>query len=144
MTRIIIKNIRQSETGTAIVEFALLAPVIIGLMLGVIQIGMSMQSRSAMRDVVSETARYAMVEYQRQNAITNEALETYGETIARSPQFLMNDTVDVTVDDASTLRVPGTFEKTMTITYTPRDIVPFFNFTSREMSYTRPIFLLDE
>ena len=44
-----LRRLRRDDRGAAIIEFALLAPVLLGLMLGVLQMGLQMQSFNALR-----------------------------------------------------------------------------------------------
>ena len=136
--------VHRDQRGTTIIEFALLAPVILGLFMGAIQIGISMQAHNSLRGVASDTARYAVVEYMKENKITDLAIQTKAVSIARGSPYLLNDSVNVTVTPVATPRVHGTHEKTLTITYTPPQVLPFFDFTSEQMSFSRPIFVIDE
>ena len=138
------KALRSDERGTTIIEFALLAPVIIGLFMGAIQIGISMQAQNSLRGVASDTARFAVVEYMKENKVTDSAIRLRALLIAQSSPYLLNDSVNVTVTPVATPRVHGTHEKTLTITYTPPQVLPFFDFTSEQMSFSRPIFVIDE
>ena len=138
------KALRSDERGTTIIEFALLAPIIIGLFMGAIQIGISMQAQNSLRGVASDTARFAVVEYMKENKVTDSAIRLRALLIAQSSPYLLNDSVNVTVTPVATPRVHGTHEKTLTITYTPPQVLPFFDFTSEQMSFSRPIFVIDE
>ncbi len=137
-------HLKRDCQGSTIIEFALLAPVMFGMMFGVIQVGLSMQSYNAMRNISSETARYALVEYMKKNEITNAAIETRAETIATTSPYMMLDNFQATVADAATQRVAGAHEKTLTVTYTPPNVLPFFNWASTQLSFSRPIFVIDE
>ena len=139
-----LESIRSDESGTTIIEFALLAPVILGLFFGLIQIGISMQAYNSMRGVASDTARYAVVEYMKQNEVGNDTIKSKARQIATGSPYLLQNTVQVTVTSVATPQVQGTFEKTLKITYTPPNILPFFNFVSPQLEYERPIFVIDE
>lgn len=137
-------SIRSDERGAALIEFAMLAPIIIGMMIGVVQVGVALQAKNALRGVASDTARYAVIEYMKKNEITDAQIETQAETIARDAPYMLLSNVDATVADVATPRVDGTFEKTLTITYEPPAFIPFFDWTSQRLSFSRPIFLIDE
>lgn len=140
----LLKQLRRDDQGSTIIEFALLAPVIIGMFIGVIQVGISMQAYNSMRGVASDTARYAVVEYMNERTVTDDAIKTKALDIAKSAPYSLQDTVQVTVVPVATPRVHGTFEKTITITYTPPDILPLVDFASKELTFSRPIFVIDE
>ncbi|MBO6608297.1 pilus assembly protein [Altererythrobacter sp.] len=137
-------RILRDQSGSTIVEFAILAPAIIGLLFGVFQVGLGMQAKNSMRSIAQETARYAVVEYQKQNEISDAVIENWAEAQAMSAPYLLNSSFDATVTAVGTPRVDGTFEKTLTLTYTPPAVVPLVNWVSPNLTYTRPIFLLDE
>ena len=137
-------RLRCDERGTAIIEFALLAPVILGLFFGLIQIGISMQAYNSLRGVASDTARFAVVEYMNTNEVNDTAIENKAKAIATGAPYLLNNSVTATITPVANPRVHGTHEKTLRITYTPPTVLPFFDFTSKQMSYERPIFVIDE
>ena len=138
------RTLRADKRGATIIEFALLAPVVLGLFFAAIQIGVSMQAHNSLRGIASDTARFAVIEYMRQNEITDNAIQTKAVAIAQSSPYLLNDSIDVTVTPVVNPRVHGTHEKTMTLTYTPPNVMPFFDFTSKQMTFSRPIFVIDE
>src|SRR3546814_2060967 len=57
-------KLRRDARGTTLVEFALASPILIMFMLAVMQIGMTMQAYSALREVIGSGGRAAMVAYQ--------------------------------------------------------------------------------
>jgi len=137
-------NLRDDNSGATVIEFAILAPAIIGMMLGVLQVGLSMQAQNALRGVASDTARYAVIEYMKKNEVTNATIKDQAEAIGEGAPYLLQDSFTATVIDATTQRANGTFEKTLTLTYTPPNVLPLFQFVSQELEFERPIFLIDE
>ena len=144
MTRFLAKTLRRDEAGSTLVEFAILAPVIIAMIIGVIQVGTSMQSYNAMRSIASDTARYAVIEYQKKNEVTDSALESYAEATAQRAPYLLQSGFDATVTAVASPRVSGTFEKTLVVTYTPPSFMPIIPITPPQLRFTRSIFVLDE
>lgn len=139
------QSIAKDVTGSAVVEFAILAPVVFGMIFGVIQVGTSMQSYNAMRGIASDTARYAVIEYQKKNEVTDAALKTYAENLAKAPPYLLRGTQPViTITPVASPRVSGTFEKTLVIKYTPPSYMPIVPIKPPELKFTRSIFVLDE
>lgn len=138
------KALAKDTHGSTIVEFALLAPVVFGMFFGLIQIGISMQSYSSLRSVASDTARWAVVEYMKQNEVTDAQIQTKAVAIAQAAPYMLNDTITATITPVATPRVHGTHEKTLVMTYTPPNVLPFFDFTSQQQTFTRPIFVIDE
>ena len=144
MKKVRLPAIARDERGSTIVEFALLAPVVFGMFFGLIQIGISMQAYNSLRGVASDTARWATVEYMKKNEVTDAAMQTKAVAIAQDAPYLLNDSINVTITPVATPRVHGTHEKIMTLTYTPPEVLPFFNFTSGQQRFSRPIFVIDE
>ncbi|OGS58120.1 MAG: hypothetical protein A3J40_08975 [Erythrobacter sp. RIFCSPHIGHO2_12_FULL_63_10] len=138
------QSILRDESGATIIEFALLGPIVLGLMIGVIQIGLAMQSYNAVRSVTAETARFALVAYQQGNDPTNATIRTQALGIADGPPYLLdrNDLV-ITVNDAAVQRVDGAKELTVSVAYQTPTVLPFFTWVSPIVSHERPIFLLD-
>ena len=139
-----LKKLAHNQDGATIVEFAILAPAIIGLLFGVFQVGLGMQAQNALRSIAQETSRYAVVEYQIGNEVTDATIETWAENTATSAPYLLNNTFDATVTAVSTPRVAGTHEKTITLTYTPPAVVPLVDWISPQLTFSRPIIVLDE
>ena len=144
MIRVFSRRLANDQNGSTIVEFALLAPVLFGMFFGLIQIGISMQAYNSLRGVASDTARWAVVEYMKQNEVTDAQIQTKAVAIAQSAPYMLNDSVEVTITPVATTRIHGTHERNMVITYTPPDVLPFFDFVSKQQSFERPIFMIDE
>ena len=123
-----VQEIIRADDGATIVEFALLGPMVIGMMIAVLQLGMAMQSYNAVRSVTAETARYALVEYQKGNDVNNDTIEATALDLADgAPYLLMRQDLTVSVADAGVQRVNGARELTVDVScllYTspsPRD-----------------------
>lgn len=135
-------SLASDSRGAVIIEFAILAPLLFGLMIGVVQVGMGMQAYNSMRSIAGDTARYAVVEYQKGNSPGNSTIEAEAIEIATSDEYRLNSSVEVDVTNAATERFDGAWEKTITITYTVPSVLPLFDWTSPTLTFTRPIFLL--
>lgn len=138
-------RVRRDETGVSAIEFALLGPIFLLLFFGVLQVGMAMQSYNALRGLSADVARYAMVQYQTGNRLSNSQIETWAENAALgAPYLLEQDRVNAVVSTASTQRVDGARELQLVISYQLDSILGFAGIELPFISYTRPIFLLDE
>lgn len=144
MNKDFLSRLSTDKRGSALVEFALLAPIVFGMFFGIIQLGISMQAQNSLRGIASDTARWAVVEYMKQNEVNDDAIKAKAVAIATSTPYSLKNTVRVTITPVATPRIHGTFEKKIKIDYTPPNVMPFFNFTSQQQSFERPIFLLDE
>ncbi len=128
--------------GATLVEFALLAPAFIVMLLGVLQVGLALQSYNAMRILSGDVARYAMVEDAKGTAKTTTELQNYAENIGDEPPYLLTN-VDAAVVTAANQRVTGANELTLTITYQIPSIVASMGLEGPEITYARPIFLTE-
>ena len=91
-------RLRHASDGAVLIEFAILAPVILGMMLAILQIGIGMQSYNALRAVAAETARYSVVNYQTANKLSTTQLRNYARSIASAPPYqLLADRFDAAV-----------------------------------------------
>ncbi|MBY6217700.1 TadE/TadG family type IV pilus assembly protein [Qipengyuania aquimaris] len=137
------KRLRNDESGATVVEFALLLPVIFGSFLGVLQAGMSMMTYNSLRNLSAETSRYTLVEYQISNELTHTQIEDDGK--ARAGSHGLDPTkFTIDVETATTQRIEGATELTLTTTYEVMSVVSFLGVDKFDVSFTRPIFLIDE
>ena len=138
-----LRRLRADSSGSSVIEFAIVAPTLVAGMIGVVQIGMGMQSYNAVRSVTADASRYALVEYQRGNTPSNADIQTEAFSIARGAPYLMDDaSLVIRVTDAATQRVSGATEKTIFVSYTIPVVVPVFDFAAPTITHTRPIFVV--
>lgn len=138
-----VRRVVRDSSGSTLVEFALIGPTVMLLMIGALQVAIAMQSYNAIRNVAAETARFAVVEYQRGLAPSTQALEAKARALASATPYMLNsDAFAATVRDAATQRVEGAREMTITVTYTVPTVLPFKQWTSPEIDFSRPIFVL--
>jgi Flp pilus assembly protein TadG len=137
-------RLRRSECGSAAVEFALLAPVLITMMVGILQVGVMVQNYSAVRSVGADVARHAMIAFTVGQPMTETAMSDYGESIAEAPPYFMSDArLTVTVAPVATPQVASTIEKTLTITYHAPSFIESLGLRGPTISYSRPIIVTD-
>lgn len=133
----------RASDGSALVEFAILAPAILSMMLGVFQIGIGMQNYNALRAVAADTARYSVVNYQTANKLSHTQLRNYARSIASAaPYGLLADRFDATVSQAATQRVAGATEMTITVTYDVPTVLSVIGIDDIPLSFSRPIFVV--
>lgn len=143
--RQLFSRLRRDDTGATAIEFALLSPALILMMIGVLQVGMAMQNYNALRGLSADVARYTMVQYQTGNTISNSQIETWAENHALgAPYLLHQDRVNAVVTTPSTQRVTGATELQLVISYQMDSFLGFAGIEFPFITYTRPIFLLDE
>ena len=137
-------RLKRDESGAVIVEFALLAPIFLLLLVGVLQVGMAMQNYNALRGVSADVARYAMVQYQTGNELSNSQLETWAENQALGAPYLLDQNrINATITTAASQRVTGATELQVIMSYQLDSFLGFAGIEFPFVTYTRPIFLLD-
>lgn len=139
-----ITSLIRDGRGAVTVEFALIGPVLIAMMLGVLQFGLGMQNYNALRSASADVARYAVVNYQTSNKLTDSQLQNYMRSVAtRSPYNLIDKRLEVSIANATTQRVTGATEKTITLSYTIPTMLSFVGIDDIPLTYSRPVFLLN-
>lgn len=139
-----LRLLRQDTRGAIAVEFALLAPILITLMIGVFHMGVYMQNYNAIRSLASDGARYTMVEYQKGNEVDNATIRSVVLAGAvNAPYLLDSDRLEITVSTASTSRVTDAKEINLAISYRLEDWLPFADLPATTLTYDRPIFVVE-
>ncbi|MGQ7829139.1 TadE/TadG family type IV pilus assembly protein [Altererythrobacter sp. Z27] len=139
------RKLRRSRDGAVAVEFGLLATIMITMLLGVFQVGIGMQNYNAVRNVSAEVARYTMVQYETGNKLSNSQIRTFALSTARNAPYLLDHTrVEAIVLDASPQRVAGAKELNLRIQYQVPIIIGFLGIPDPQITYNRPIFLLED
>jgi len=136
-------RLKAERRGAAIVEFAILAPLLFAMVFGVIQVGLQMWSYNSLRSIVADTARYTMVEYQKGNEITTDQIESKAIALAvNSPyDFNIDNIGTVQADPVSPSDITGMTEFTLTMTYTPPTVLDFTGIRAPTLSISRPIYV---
>lgn len=145
MTQIgkLLRRLAADTSGASVVEFAIIAPTLVAAMVGVVQVGMGMQSYNAVRSVTADTARFALVEYQKGETPTNTQIRTEAYSIARGAPYLLDDSsLRIFVWTAATQRVTGATEKRIMVSYTVPVVIPVFDFAAPTITHSRPIFVV--
>lgn len=136
-------RVRKDDTGSVLVEFAIIGPAMLAMMLAVFQIGIGMQNYNAMRSIAAETARHAIVNYQTGNKLSNLQLADHAKTVGISPPYsLQYDRLAANVSDAGVQRVSGAKELTVTLTYRVPTVLGVIGIGDIPMSFSRPIFVI--
>jgi len=141
--RRLFSNIRKNADGAAAIEFALIAPMLFGLMLGVLQIGIAMQNYNALRSVSADVARYAVVNYQTSTRLSVSQLQDYAYSVGTTaPYALQRQNLTTSVRMATTQRVTGATEYTIALTYNVPSVLSVIGIGNIPLSYSRPIFVV--
>lgn len=143
--RHLFSRLNADSRGAGAVEFAIIAPALFALLVGVMQVGIAMQSYNAMRNVSADVARYAMVQYSTGNRLSNNQLKTYAISSSRGAPYLLEPSrLRASVTDATVQRVAGAKELTLTIDYQVSTMMSEVGLDGPTLSYSRPIFLTSD
>jgi len=135
-------RLAREQHGGVLVEFALLAPVLLTLMIGVVQVGIHVQNSNAVRNLAADGARAAAVEYQRGNALSASQIAAEIQARGVGPKYnLVLDRLDVEVTEQAS-RIAGVTEMQIEITYAMPNFLAFVDLSALDIEYQRPIFLL--
>ncbi len=139
----VVKRIASCTGGAAAVEFALVAPLVIGLMLGMFQVSLGMNNYNSLRSAVDDAARYTIVDFQKEDRSDEEALTAKARQIATSsPYNLDSDRLDVSVVMLVDSRVAGALEATITMQYEVPSVARMVGMGDIHIDYSRPVFLI--
>lgn len=134
-------TLAADRKGSVVVEFALVLPVIMGLFLGAMQIGLQMYSYNALRAIAADTARYTIVQYQTKTALTTSQIGGKAIALAVNPPYsLQFDKFDATVTNPNS-NISGTKQFNLTITYVPISLLDFLHVDAPTITVTRPIYV---
>lgn len=137
-----LRQLLRDTGGSTAIEFAILGPVMIAFLLGVFQIGVGMQAYNALRSIALDTARYAAVQYQTSHTLDNTQISTWARARAINAPYLLNvSSVTATTVTATTQRVSGANERTLTLRYTVPTFLDVIGFKSFYITYQKSIFL---
>lgn len=101
MTRAFVRRLARCQRGAAYVEFALVAPILIVLSVGVIEAARAVAAQAAIAHAVKETVRFASVRGTASGAaVTQSALETMALDIADLPSVATTAAASWSPDNA--------------------------------------------
>lgn len=142
--RQIVQKLTGDRRGSVIIEFALLAPVMIVMMIGVFQVAVYMQNYNALRSVVSDTVRFVSVEYQKDNDLNADEIHSILLSQAvGAPYLLDTDRIDININPVGTSRIAGATEFDISVSYTLEDWLPFVELEETTLTYARPLFVVN-
>ncbi|GMN01421.1 TadE/TadG family type IV pilus assembly protein [Erythrobacter sp. MTPC3] len=137
------RHLQRDDSGAAVIEFALLAPIFFTMLFGVFQTGIYLQNYNAVQSLASDGARYVTVEYQKENPLTDDQIRSVllGEAV-NAPYMLDTDRLVITVDRSGTSRVTGAVEIDITLQYTLNDFLPI-EVPGSKITYERPVWVVN-
>lgn len=139
----LLSRLRRDSDGSVMIEFALIGPVLLTMLFGVLQIGLGMQNYNAMRSISADIARFAVVSRQAGATVSPTTLKARADQIASAaPYGLMADRFTSTVSVAGTQRVSGATEYTIELEYDVPTFLGFVGIDEIPLTFSRPIFVV--
>lgn len=127
--------------GATVIEFAILAPAVIAMILGVLAIGIQMQASNALRSIAADLNRYTVVEYQKANVLSTSQIEEVASAIAvNAPYRLSGEQFDVEVSEV-TSPLEGAKKFAVVMTYTPFNALKIVDVQAATLTYRQNIFV---
>lgn len=143
MMKKVFAALHRDEQAATAVEFALIGPAFLTMFFGVMQVGIGMQQYNALRSISADTARYAVINYQRSNLLTAIQLQDYAANAAQAaPYGLESGRFTAFVSTPVNQRVSGAAEYQIRLTYRVRTFLSIVGISDIPLTYTRPIFVL--
>jgi Flp pilus assembly protein TadG len=138
----LIVRFRRDNRGASAIEFVILAPALIMMLLGVMQIGLYMQAQNALSGVAGDMSRYMSVEYQKDNKITNTQLETLAYARATGAPYLLDGAkLATTATNSATQPIANVREIELKLNYKVPSVMAFANMGPLQLTYTKSIFV---
>jgi len=136
-----LRQLLRDRAGNAALEFGILGPAMLALLLGVFQVGIGMQAHNAVRSVAMDTARYATIQYQQNKTLDNEQIKDWTRATATGASYLLDSdrlTVNCITDVSP---IAGTSMRTLTITYDVPTLLGVIGVPDYQITYTREVFV---
>lgn len=136
-----IESLLHDDSGATILEFALLAPLLIAMMMGILSIGLQMHNYNALRSVASDVTRYAVVEYQKENTMSAPQIESVAAALATKPPYrLASSRLDITVTEEAS-PIAGAKKFAMTLSYDPFNFLAFYKIGALTLTHEQNIYV---
>lgn len=140
------RGLASNRRAASAVEFAIAAPILLALFFGILQFGLALQSRGALRSAIADVARNASVEFLNASAAPLSGDQIAGlvrSRVTSSPYLLRDDNLTVDVRQEETAAMTGTVEFEVTATYIVPLSLPFVTVATMPVTITKHIFMDD-
>lgn len=134
-------SIARDNRGSVVVEFAMLLPATLTLVLGVIQMGLQMHGYNALRAVAADTARYTIVQFQNKTLLSASQIQEKAEALASNAPYGLDADNLVVVTTTPASSIAGTKIYSVQLTYQPQSILDFAGVKAPRIVVTRNIYV---
>ncbi|WP_066556313.1 TadE/TadG family type IV pilus assembly protein [Croceicoccus bisphenolivorans] len=140
-----LNRLKNDERGVSIIEVAFLLPVLIGMMISVLQVGLYLQAQNAVRGVAGEISRFMAVESQKRNSLTPSQMEDAALSIAVTPPYILQiSQLTIDVSESATQDIDRVRKMDVNMNYTVPNILGFADWGVLEIDYTRQLFIPED
>lgn len=127
--------------GASAIEFGLLAPAMITMLMGVVWVGIQMKSYNELRSVAADVSRYTVIEYQKSNKLTAAQIsDVAAATAVRLPYALIGDNLDVSVTEPVS-PIANTKTLVLQLSYTAPSLLQFAGIGSPTLNFSQTIYV---
>lgn len=135
----------RDERGSTLIEFALVSPMVVMLLMAALEFGLALRANAGLRDLAGAAGREAVVSYQLQsgnNAMGPTILKSYIEDQAKQGKYnLQNGTLTVTVTNTQDSTLLTVNRVNIQLTYKYPLSIPFLNKQTIDMGIDRTFFV---
>jgi len=133
---------QREDRAAAVIEVAILLPMLIGMMIAVLQVGLYLQAQNAVRGVGGEISRLMAVESQKNNQLSNRQIEDMALGIAVSqPYGLKSDLLDIDVSNDTTQDIDRVRKIDLAMSYEVPNILGFAKWGVLTIDLTKQAFV---
>ena len=138
------RRLCRDDRGSTVVEFALVSPVLIMLILAALQFGMVLRANAGLRDLAGWAGREAVVSYQLVSDGTIGATQLKNNIVERAENMrynLRDGTLNVTVTNAADTTLLTVNRVRIQMTYNQPISLPFLPIASVPLRVDRTFFV---
>lgn len=137
-----LRRVRRDESGATIIEMAVLLPVLLTMLIGIMQAGLYLQAQNAIRGVAGEMSRFMTVESQRDNHLSDDQIRIKAMDIASSPPYMLRlDDLDIRVENETTQSMDRVRKINLAMSYNIPNVLGFDKIDMLTLNYTRSVFV---
>ncbi|WP_338468383.1 TadE/TadG family type IV pilus assembly protein [Novosphingobium sp. ZN18A2] len=143
MTRTIpfLKRLARNQSGSTLVEFALIGPAFLAMLFGVFQVAVLIQNYNALRSVGDDLSRYVVVQHQKGAPVSQSDIQDTAVSIAASKPYYL-DTAFLSVNSTTgTSAITGADKVTLDLEYKSADFLQFFDVNGITLSFHKDLYV---
>lgn len=141
MSRRLIARIRKDESGSTLVEFAMLAPLFFAMLFGLFQVAILIQNYNALRSAGDDLSRYVVVEYQKGSSLSEAQIQTAAVGIAAGKPYFLDTSYLAVTSSKTSSSMAGADKVTLNMSYTSADFLRFFGVNGVTLHFNKDLYV---